>query len=187
MKEIIGFSNYTLSEDGKVYSRFVKGGCGRVSDSLRELKLVLDGTGYFIVSLISDEGIKVKVSVHRLVAMAYLPNPEGKQHVNHINGIKTDNRLCNLEWATPLENTRHAIRTGLKDVRQRSQWTAVQQMHEGEVIQEFESLSEAQRITGIAYPNIVKVCKGLRKKAGGFGWRYSQTSETIPEGSRAVS
>ena len=53
--------------------------------------------------------------VHRLVAMKYIPNPENKREVNHKNGIKDDNRVCNLEWNTSSENTRHAIKTGLQN------------------------------------------------------------------------
>jgi hypothetical protein len=59
------------------------------------------------------DGKRHRVTIHRLLCIVYLPNPENKPQVNHINGIKTDNRLENLEWCTNLENMRHAIARGL--------------------------------------------------------------------------
>jgi hypothetical protein len=56
---------------------------------------------------------KTQERIHRLVAEAFLPNPEGKEEVNHIDGFKNNNSVENLEWATHLENMQHAVRTGL--------------------------------------------------------------------------
>lgn len=70
--------------------------------------------GYLMVKLYKDNGCKIGIPVHRLVAMAFIPNPENKPQVNHINGIKHDNRVCNLEWMTCKENINHAYNTGIK-------------------------------------------------------------------------
>lgn len=75
----------------------------------------LHENGYYIIStkIGGRQGVNCCVKVHRLIAEVYCENPDNKPFVNHINGIKTDNRSCNLEWCTHEENMAHASRTGL--------------------------------------------------------------------------
>jgi len=60
-----------------------------------------------------ENGNRINYSIHRLVAGAFLHNPQNKREVNHLNGVKWDNRMCNLQWCTSSENIRHALDTGL--------------------------------------------------------------------------
>lgn len=76
------------------------------------LKLNKDADGYFVLS-IQKEGKTLFTFAHRLVAMAFIPNPDNKPCVNHKDGNKQNNHVENLEWCTVLENNRHAHRTGL--------------------------------------------------------------------------
>jgi hypothetical protein len=72
----------------------------------------LDTWKYYRIGL-SKNSVRTTIKVHREVAKAFIPNPENKKEVNHLNGLKTDNRVENLEWSTSLENMRHAYKTGL--------------------------------------------------------------------------
>ena len=76
-----------------------------------------DGHGYLIVGLSDSSGINKTHRVHRLVAEAFIPNPEGKEHVNHINSWRDDNRAENLEWTTAGENQLHAYTFGHRESR----------------------------------------------------------------------
>jgi len=103
MKPIPNYPNYSVTEDGKVMN----------NKTNRELKPILGNTGYCQVSLCNNGKIK-NYNIHRLVASAFLSNDENKKCVNHKNGIKSDNRLSNLEWSTYSENLQHAFDTNLK-------------------------------------------------------------------------
>ena len=90
---------------------------GRVKSSKsgepRDLKHHVDPRGYLVVTF-HENGNPKSLRIHRLVAEAFIPNPENKPQVNHINGDKTDNRVVNLEWVTPSENIQHSLQKNLR-------------------------------------------------------------------------
>lgn len=86
--------------------------CLQKKGSNKFLKSRIDRAGYSTVRL-NKNGQSSTQFVHRLLAAAFIPNPKNKPFINHINGIKIDNRLENLEWVTHAENIKHAYKTGL--------------------------------------------------------------------------
>ena len=111
------------------------------------------------------------VSLHRLIAEAFLPRPEGVNIVvNHKNGDKTDNRICNLEWVTQQENIAHAWETGLSKSYLNRNGIAVRQLTKaGDFIRDYPSTMEVERALGINHGGI---SAAIRRKgtAGGFRW-----------------
>jgi hypothetical protein len=107
---IRGFSGYFVNRRGDVASVHALGACsGTMKHDFRILSKTPGVQGYVKVSLSARKKRRVTLLVHRIVAEHFLPRERGKSWVNHKNGIKTDNRVENLEWATPLENVRHCI------------------------------------------------------------------------------
>ena len=176
-KDIKGYEGvYQVSNLGRVkrVGRY-KNQSGAEWESGIILKPADNQKGYYFVNLSRDNKTAQKY-VHRLVAEAFIPNPENKPTVNHINCDRSDNRAENLEWTTYRENNNHSIKV-MKDAgkskRNNRLSKIVQQIDlQGNVIKEYPSGREAQRKTGI--PGIDKVCAGAkyRKTAGGYFWKY---------------
>jgi len=99
----------------KFYEASTDGHIRRIGKS-QVLTPSTNNIGYHRVCMHVDNGKQINKYVSRLIAVTFVPNPDNKSEVNHINGIKTDNRACNLEWSTRSENETHAYQTGLASV-----------------------------------------------------------------------
>lgn len=113
----------------------------------KSLKSFPDKDGYLKVC-INLNGYK-NLAIHRLVAIHFIPNPENKKEVNHKNGIKTDNRILNLEWCTRRENQIHAIKNKLQPIRKGSQRGKVCKLKETIVLEIKRRLANGEKYTVI--------------------------------------
>lgn len=117
-KDITGYEGlYRIHEDGTIVAYAKEWNCGHGNGSLRRdgekvISPHKNQDGYLMVNLRKDRKVKL-ISVHRLIAITFIPNPENLPQVNHIDGVKTNNSIPNLEWCSSRDNLIHAIRTGL--------------------------------------------------------------------------
>jgi hypothetical protein len=181
---------YKISNLGRVKSLVGFNGCIKKYFK-RELILIPRISHLYYAVNLSKNKKRKTYTIHRLVTIAFIPNPKNKPQVNHIDGNKLNNKVDNLEWCTRIENSRHAWRMGLcENVRQKTLERAsdtfkkynatikkpVIQLLDGVVIDKHPSAWDAELKTGITNANIGKVAKGQRNKAGGYEWRFANAN-----------
>jgi hypothetical protein len=190
-RPVLGFEgDYLISNDGRVWSNH--------SNKILRNKC---SQGYQYVSLCS-QGFRQERRIHRLVAEAFIPNPENKPTVNHVNEVKADNRVENLEWATTQEQNVHGTRT--KRAMEHTDWVArtlktdyseVARKHDyhninrkqmrpvlqfnkhGILLARFPGLAIAARSTLVNQGHLCEHLKGRRKSCGGFIWKYEKADD----------
>lgn len=151
---------YLVSDSGQVWSLLRH----------RALKPTIDRYGYEKVVL-SKNGKPFYRTVHRLVAHAFVPNPNNLTTVNHINEDKTDNRAVNLEWLSVADNDNYGTRNE-RMANTKCLQPIEQILSDGSVVG-YKGVKDASRKTGINRCSIALCCKNIRNTAGGYKWRYS--------------
>ena len=172
-KDIPGFEGmYQCSDIGNVkgLDRLVP--CGKKTNSIKGqiIKPKIDRYGYPHLH-ISKDSKKFFFTVHRLVASTFIENKENKPQVNHINGIKTDNRIENLEWCNNSENILHSFRClgrekpkgGGVDIDNKMSKPLIQYDLNGNFIKQWNSRRGCSRELGIDYRRLSDFCLGLKK------------------------
>ena len=164
---------YMISTKGRIKSvdrytkkqhQFYKG------QIIKSRNLKKRGNTTYQITTLWDDGKKVDVEVHRLVAKAFIQNPLGLPCVNHIDGNGSNNDVSNLEWCTYSENAKHSI-----DVLENTpkNWKAkavIQKNLKGEIIREWESAWEIQRELGFCQVSISRCCRGEKKNKQMYGY-----------------
>ena len=164
-KDILNFEGlYQVDEDGNVYSLDKEVNAGimyhdRVVKKGKQLKPETQKNGYKRVLLIGKDNHRYHKLVHRLVAEAFIPNPDSCKQVNHIDGDKANNSVSNLEWCTSQQNNIHALQTGLRTGKKKGK----------QII-----------INGIIFDSVVKHANIITQLDINY---YAWSVTTIPEGS----
>jgi hypothetical protein len=183
-KDIQGFEGlYQISDMGRVKSieRAVTCGKGRRVVKERIKRPGMQNKGYVVYNLFKNSKCCPRL-LHALIAKHFIDNPNNYPEVNHLNGIKTDNRIENLEWVTYSMNIKHAYDTGLRKRRSPSAGKLGADNHlskpiaqydlSGNLIKEWPCSKEVWRATGLNHHCIRRCANGTVKTAYGFTWKF---------------
>lgn len=160
---------YRISDDGRIYSIKYR----------KILKSYMGTSGYLFFSM-RCMGVKKNVYLHRLVALAFIPNPENKPEIDHINGIRTDNRVENLRWVSSKENKNNVntyprlLRHTLEMVEQSKKPVVLYK--DGVFVGEFESQKAISRFLGVSPSTIRYYMNGEGKQYKGYTFKRRMTN-----------
>ena len=168
-RSIEGWEGYEISSFGNV--RSYRNCHGKIINNFHTLYLNRLRSGYIYHILKNGRGNYKNFAAHRLVATAFIPNPLNKPQVNHKNGIKIDNRVENLEWATCQENIIHSYQNGLLINGNRKK--IIRLTLDDKYIDEYKSISEAGLIFKIGRTSIRHALMGRKIQAGGYKWKFA--------------
>lgn len=170
-KDIKGYEGlYQVSNLGNIKSLekiqvFPNGGLNiRKEKALKPNKM---SNGYLNVRLYNSK--QKGYGIHRLVAQAFIPNPNNYSQVNHIDGNKQNNFVDNLEWCDASYNQKHAIQTGLKKVHKVKQYDL-----KGNYIKTWKSIKEITNYYNISHACIINCCNGKLEKTHNYKWQYEE-------------
>ena len=170
--DFLGYPNYTITDDGRLFSLNY-----HRSGKKKEMKPQKDKKGYNRI-ILSIEGKWKKFFVHRLVALAFLDNPDNLPLINHKDENPLNNNVENLEWCDYRYNNTYGTRlerVSKIQLNRKDLSKPIRQFtKDGRFIAEYPSISEAVRQMGLYKGNIIKVCKGEKFTCGGYIWRYKR-------------
>ncbi len=172
-KDVKGFEGlYMVSNRGEVKSidHYVNCNKGKRLVKGRTLKPCDRGNGYPFVTMGRD-GKQYNVSIHRAVAIAFIPNPQNLLEVNHKDTNPSNYDVDNLEWCNRTYNNNYANRPFKASMKQRKR---IVQIDKNKEIKKWNSLSEIHKNLGISIGNISQCCTGKRNTAGGYSWKFEE-------------
>lgn len=145
---------------------------GKIKSNNKILKTHKSTGGYLYISVWKNKKVK-HVKLHRLVAQAFIPNPENKPFVNHIDGNKLNNCVDNLEWVTNKENISHAYKNGLMNKNKRKNIKINQYDLDGNFIKSWYGFKDIEKNFKVSRSTIRFCCLNKIKTSKGYIWRYA--------------